>query len=303
MLKRAEHAANDVVALLSGSRRIKLALPGLQVEYAWLPPFAGADVTKPNRIEVVFSAHSGVAIAQGPQTYDIAVEPGAMYVVGLEPTTLLRVANYSDTLEMYPDPQLLHAAADWENIRHFELQPTLRGQRSVTFRRDAVVLGIAHALRRACMGQLALSDIESSSLGHLLTQRVLSLQYGLPPASARPRVSRLNGPLMDRVGNYIEDNLGRCITLEDLSALCRLSPFHFARCFKKTTGLAPHQYVLARRIELSKRLLMTTSLPVQEIAWSAGFENISHFRRQFAAQIGVLPGALRETTCELARWN
>jgi transcriptional regulator GlxA family with amidase domain len=43
--------------------------------------------------------------------------------------------------------------------------------------------------------------------------------------------------------------------------------------------------------------------PGAEIAWSAGFENISHFRRQFAAKIGVLPGVLRQTTNELSRWN
>ena len=78
--------------------------------------------------------------------------------------------------------------------------------------------------------------------------------------------------------------------------MAALSPFHFARCFKATTGLAPHQYVLARRIELAKRLIMTTHQSVQEVAWSVGFENISHFRRQFAAQIGVVPGALRRAT-------
>ena len=58
--------------------------------------------------------------------------------------------------------------------------------------------------------------------------------------------------------------------------------------------------MLARRIELAKRLVVTTGEPVQDIAWTAGFENLSHFRRQFAAQIGVLPGALREATASAA---
>lgn len=70
----------------------------------------------------------------------------------------------------------------------------------------------------------------------------------------------------------------------------------WAASAEATTGLAPHQYVLARRIELAKRLIMTTHRSVQEVAWSVGFENISHFRRQFAAQIGVVPGALRRAT-------
>lgn len=294
-MERADHAPAKALAVLSGSRRINLAWPGLRVDYAWLPPFEGLAPTRPNRIEVVFSAHCGVAMTQGRQTHDIDVEPGAMFVVGAEPTTLLRVANYSDTLEMYPDLGLLKAAADQATIGHVELQPTLRGPRAVTFRRDAVVLGIAHVLRRACMGRLSLSDIEASSLAQLLGQRLLAIQYG-PAAPARLRESRLGAPAMERVGHYIEGHLTGQITLDTLSGLCGLSPFHFARCFKKTTGLAPHQYVLARRMELCKRLILTTALPVQEIAWSAGFENISHFRRQFAAQIGVLPGVLRQAT-------
>lgn len=296
MLKRADHAAGEVSAVLSGAHRINLAWPGLRVDYAWRPPFEGLALTRPNRIEVVFSAHSGVAVEQSRQTHDIDVEPGAMFVVGPEPTTLLRVANYSDTLEMYPDLGLLKAAAEQANIGQVELLPTLRGPRSVTFRRDAVVLGIAHVLRRACMGRLVLSDIEASSLAHLLGQRLLTMQYGPVSLTPKHRGSRLDAPAMHRVGQYVEGNLTGQITLDTLSGLCGLSPFHFARCFKKTTGLAPHQYVLARRMELCKRLILTTALPVQEIAWSAGFENISHFRRQFAAQIGVLPGVLRQAT-------
>ena len=99
-----------------------------------------------------------------------------------------------------------------------------------------------------------------------------------------------------RAHRIIEAGLTRRLSLNDLARVAALSPFHFARCFKATTGLAPHQYVLARRIELAKRLIMTTSQSVVEVAWSVGFENISHFRRQFVAQVGVVPGVLRRAT-------
>lgn len=282
--------------MLSGSCRVRFRWQNLHVEYAWLPPFRGYAVTQPNRLEVVFSAHSGVALELGRRVHDIDVEPGAMYVVGAEPTTLLNVGEYSDTLEMYPDLSLLHACAERQHIRHFALEPTLRGQGTVTFRRDAVVLAIAHVLRRVCMERLTLSDIEADTLTHLLAQRLLMLQHGVDVcASTRPG-SRLSAHTIGRLGDYIEDSLLRPISLDDLAQVAQLSPFHFARCFKASTGLAPHQYVLARRIELAKRQIMATSLPVHEVAWAAGFENISHFRRQFARQIGVLPGALRAAT-------
>ncbi len=122
------------------------------------------------------------------------------------------------------------------------------------------------------------------------------IQYGIDVCASTGPGSRLSARTVGRLGEYIEDRLSGSITLADLARVAQLSPFHFARCFKASTGLAPHQYVLARRIELAKRKLMTSSLPVHEVAWAAGFENISHFRKQFARQIGVLPGALRAAT-------
>jgi AraC family transcriptional regulator len=83
------------------------------------------------------------------------------------------------------------------------------------------------------------------------------------------------------------------ILLSDLADLVAISPFHFSRLFKLATGLAPYQYVLARRLERAKNLLLTTTLSVREIAWSLGVDNVNHFRRKFIEQFGVRPSALR----------
>jgi AraC family transcriptional regulator len=143
------------------------------------------------------------------------------------------------------------------------------------------------------LSKVALSDIEANHLAHLLVQRVLLLQHGIDWRRSRP-ASRLGNNAIRVVFDFIETNLESIITLDQLASLVGLSPFHFARCFKNSTGLAPHQYVLARRIDLAKRRLVTSIAPVREIGWSVGFENISHFRRQFASQIGVVPGDLRK---------
>ena len=105
----------------------------------------------------------------------------------------------------------------------------------------------------------------------------------------------LNEPALRTICDFIEEHLCGQITLEELAALVHLSPFHFARCFKATLGVAPYQYVIARRMERAKRLVLTTPLPVAEIAWALGYENISHFRRLFAAHIGGTPGTMRRT--------
>ena len=292
---RKDERERDVLEpVVAGSERIVRQWKGLRVEYAWLPPFRGAALTKPNRVEVVFSAHEDVFIDQEQHAYDVRVHPGGMYVVGAHPTTLLHVGDYSDTLEMYPDLELLRTVARQRGVRTFELEPTLSSQPTVTFSRDAVVLGVAHLFRRACMNRRTISDVEGDSLVYALTERIVALQHG--DVADPPRAQQLSSRLMRRLTEYIEAGLTRRLTLEELASVAELSPFHFARCFKATTGLAPHQYVVARRIELAKRLIVTTTEPVQNVAWSVGFENISHFRRQFAAQLGVGPGELRRAT-------
>ena len=279
---------------MPGARRLTCAWSELRVEYAWLPPFRGQALTKPNRIEVVFSGHDDVRMAQGDRTYDVHAIPGSMFVVGPQPTTLLNVGTFSDTLEMYPDTALLQEVARERGIRTFALAPTLATTRSQTFVRDPVVLGVAHVFRRVCMNRLSVSDIQASALAHTLVARLITLQYGESTALNEPR--RLGVRTIARLGDYIEAALERRLTLAELARVAGLSAFHFARCFKATTGLAPHQYVMARRIELAKRLIITTDQPVRDVAWSIGFENLSHFRRQFAAQIGVTPGDLRRAT-------
>ena len=288
----------QVEAVLSGSCRISRQWSGLRAEYAWRPPFRGSAVTKPNRVEVVFSEHDHVLVDQEEHAHDVRVPAGAMYVVGERPTTLLRVAAYSDTLEMYPDLTLLRDVARNRDVLAFELEPTLRGRQSVAFARDAVVLGVAHMLRQACMNRRTISDVEADGLAHMLAERLVTLQHGEAPRSPAPQ--RLSRRTIDQVAGFIEAGLTRRLSLDELAHVAALSPFHFARCFKATTGLAPHQYVQARRIELAKRLIMTTSQPVVEVAWSVGFENVSHFRRQFATEVGVAPGVLRRATRQQA---
>ena len=72
-----------------------------------------------------------------------------------------------------------------------------------------------------------------------------------------------------------------------------MSPHHFARSFKTTTGLTPHKYVIHRRVERAKALLSDTDLAVAEVAAAVGFSNPSHLAHHVRRLLGVSPGALR----------
>jgi AraC family transcriptional regulator len=95
--------------------------------------------------------------------------------------------------------------------------------------------------------------------------------------------------------------MGARITLDAMAAVAALSPFHFARAFTTTTGMAPHRFVTARRLEAAKSALLTTDASVVQVAHAVGFSNVSHFRRVFRRELGVLPGELRRWSARSTR--
>ena len=97
------------------------------------------------------------------------------------------------------------------------------------------------------------------------------------------------------VVEYIEEHLDASPTLAEMAAVVGLNPYHFARQFKAATGLPPHQYVIARRVERAKQILQAAAeeLPLAEVALEAGFSDQSQFCRHFKRLVGVTPGQFR----------
>ena len=73
----------------------------------------------------------------------------------------------------------------------------------------------------------------------------------------------------------------------------RPQPSHFKPLFKASTRLAPHQFVIRRRVERARALLLDGSLPMAQVALDAGFAHQSHMARAMRRVLGITPGALR----------
>lgn len=106
-------------------------------------------------------------------------------------------------------------------------------------------------------------------------------------------VGKLSASSLRKATDYIGDNLSDDLSLTKIAAAADLSPYYFARAFKRSTGLSPHQYVLRSRISRAKDLLVGTDLPVGEIAMRVGFATPSHFAQQFRRIVGMAPSDLR----------
>ncbi|OLU15149.1 AraC family transcriptional regulator [Pseudomonas sp. PA1(2017)] len=87
--------------------------------------------------------------------------------------------------------------------------------------------------------------------------------------------------------------LGEPPSLEELAAAVNLSPFHFARVFRRATGLPPHAWLQQRRLEQARALLRDGCAPLG-VALQLGFADQSHLTRQFKQVYGVGPGEYRK---------
>ena len=83
------------------------------------------------------------------------------------------------------------------------------------------------------------------------------------------------------------------VPLKDVARECRLSVSHFSRAFRRTVGVAPHHWLVTRRIEVAKEKLRNTRLSLSDVALACGFADQSHLTRVFTGRVGVSPGAWR----------
>jgi AraC family transcriptional regulator len=96
-----------------------------------------------------------------------------------------------------------------------------------------------------------------------------------------------------RAKEVLSANLDGGVPLKEVARECRLSVSHFSRAFRRTMGVAPHRWLLARRIELAKEQLRNTELSLSDAALACGFADQSHLTRVFTRMVGVSPGAWR----------
>ena len=259
--------------------------PGMRSEYSWLPPHREPTITRPHQVGVSFSAHSGQEYESAGRAVRADIPAGAVFVTGGDGIYWGGVNGTTEALEIYPDPVLVDRIASMK----LGTEPAIGNALGV---RDTVVYGMATLIRGAHVVGTSLTDVEASTLAHRLVAHVVRT-YGEGGGRGGPPVGGLDRRTVDLVTEFVDADLAATITLDRMADVAALSPFHFARAFKATTGLAPHRFVTARRLEAAKSALLTSNASVVRVAHQVGFSNVSHFRRVFRRELGVTPGQLR----------
>jgi AraC family transcriptional regulator len=98
-----------------------------------------------------------------------------------------------------------------------------------------------------------------------------------------------------RSKEMIAGDLTGATPLRAIAEACGLSTSHFSRAFRKSTGLAPHAWLVQNRVESAKAMLQKSDASLFTIARACGFADQSHFARVFKCRVGLSPGAWRKT--------
>lgn len=93
---------------------------------------------------------------------------------------------------------------------------------------------------------------------------------------------------------YIEDNLNRPLSLEEIAAHASVSPRHLTRLFADVVGTSPARYVLLARLDRASAMLARGDMPIKEVANETGFADVQYLTRCFTKQYGVPPGVYRK---------
>ena len=101
-----------------------------------------------------------------------------------------------------------------------------------------------------------------------------------------PRPTGLLAWRLKRALEYIDANLSNRIELVELARVAGFSRMHFARLFRVSTGLRPHEFVLRRRLDRAKWLLLHSQSSVASIARESGFSTHAHFTNVFRELVG-----------------
>ncbi|WP_437760571.1 helix-turn-helix domain-containing protein [Sorangium sp. So ce1389] len=153
--------------------------------------------------------------------------------------------------------------------------------------RDPQIQHIAWALDAERTAGYPSGLLYTESLGLALAVHLL----GRSPAPTRPPrgLSKLQ---LRRLTSYIEEHLDQNLSLERLAGVAEVSASHLKTLFKRSTGVPVHEYVVQRRVERAKALLLRGDLPASQVAIEAGFAHQSHMARCMRRVLGVTPTAL-----------
>jgi AraC family transcriptional regulator len=254
----------------------------------------GLGETSPNPIEDIFQATVNLSPLieddlwrDGRASRRAAMPRGGLAVLDLRHKWTTRIVEPFEVIQLFLPVSAFEEFADQMRVPRID---TLNCPMT-TGRQDDVMLHLASSLIPAFMRQNEVPRLFADHLFEAIRFH-MAVTYGFLPAG-EPVSGRLSSWQLKRAEELLLDDLAANRSLAELAAACDVSIRHFSRAFKTSTGVPPHRWLLKRRIERAKLMLLNSQTGISEIAQDCGFSDQSHLTRVFHAATDSTPASWR----------
>lgn len=273
------HGLTPALAL-SADRFVAPASTGLRVDLRQTPGgVVGYEALPDYRVKL----HAGAPVAGACHFHKFLYTRGDLDIVPAGATDVWHEEAPSTSIVVRVAPTLLQRTAQEMGLPAGRARLDERHQF-----RDAQIEYIAWALDAERRAGFPNGTLYADSLGTALAVRLVAGQRtDTAPAQGLTR------PQLRRVTEYIEAKLDGDLSLSALAEVAGLSASHLKTQFKRSTGLPVHAYVVHRRVDRARGLLLRSEMPASLVALESGFSHQSHMARCMRRVLGLTPGELR----------
>ena len=249
-------------------------------------------VEVPAHPNTFISIHVGPAVQmscrRGGQSYRGTAVQGDIEIIPPETPGIWEIKEKDSALILRVSADLLQTVAEELNFDPRRIE--IRNRFQV---RDLQLENIGWALKAEMERGYPSGRLYLESLAVAVATRLVTAHSSVAP-EPKEQNGCLSGRRLKQALSFIEDNLGRNISLNEIAASAGLSVSHFKTLFRESAGLPVHQYVIRRRVERAKVLLSESKLPIGQIALETGFAHQSHLALHMRRLLGASPKAIRE---------
>ena len=252
----------------------------------------------PELQSVLVSIHVGqaakVSCRRGGENHSGSAVHGDIDIIPAYTAARWEMHDPNDTALILSLPSVLMNTVAEENgfdSRHLEIRNRFQI-------RDTQLENICWALKSEMESNYPSGRLYVDSLAISVASRLVASHSSIAPHPAKQN-GGLGGRRLKLTLAYIDDHLSEDLTLSQLASIAGISASHFKTLFRQSIGVPLHQYVVQRRLDRAKDLLMAGKLSIAEIALASGFSHQSHMARHLRRASGLSPLVMKRLFAEI----
>jgi AraC family transcriptional regulator len=250
----------------------------------------------PGRDNTVIAIHVGpsakIACRRGGRWFRGTAVHGDIDIIPANTPARWEMFDKNDTAELLVSlpPLLLDSILVDTRSSAFPIE--LRNRHQI---RDSELETLCWAIQREMQADYPSGRLYLDGIGLAVASRLVTRHSSMENVLEVPN-GVLSGHRLKQVLAFIEDQLAEDLSLDQVASVAGLSPSYTRTLFRRATGVPLHQFIIQRRVELGRSLLLHSSLSIAEIAQTAGFAHQSHMARHMRRILGITPRDLRHTS-------